>query len=84
MVVDIREMTDPPTFRLTYGTTNVPKGQQRLDAGSEDVVEVVNRILGYDAAEQTILAEGYHVMATDAADWADVAFIAQAEVLPEE
>jgi hypothetical protein len=79
MAIDIHETTGS-SLRLYTSTLEVESVRA---LPTDDVLAVVNTILGYDVEEQRLLAEGYHVMAKDAADWADASFAAQVETLPE-
>jgi hypothetical protein len=80
-VIDFRETTEQP-FALSVGTPDAPS-DQHVDLAT-DVVEAVRQILGYDPAEQELLAEGYVAMAQESTEWADLSFSAQVETLPEQ
>lgn len=68
---------------FTRSTVSISQ-EARPTARRETVVETLNRILGYDLQETTLMAEGYREMANEGRAIAEGNLAASAETLPEE
>ena len=68
---------------MTRSTVSISR-EARPSSRQESVVETLNRILGYDLQEATLMAEGYREMGNEGRAIAESNIAASAETLPEE
>jgi hypothetical protein len=67
---------------LIVGSTNEPTSPP--SSNGENVIEVVNRLLGYDIEQQRLMAQGYRESAEESLVIAESNLAASVETLPDD